>query len=346
MATVTESTVQEEVLAPGIEEDFAPEALERLTGTDQLVGTNTKQRKLAAGENRAEWRAERQKRINDGLDVPIAMWLVLIHVGALAAPFTFSWAGLGLFVFMNWLTGSIGICLGFHRQLTHRSFKSAKITKWIIAWIGGLAGEGSAIHWVANHRKHHALSDQVGDPHSPLDGSWWSHVFWTLWARSKENYDAYNKRWAPDLADDKVLQFLDRTFILWHIVLSFAFFGVGYAFGGSSLAWSLVVWGMFLRMTWTLHSTWFVNSASHIWGYRTYETTDDSRNNWWVALFTFGEGWHNNHHAFPSMARAGHRWWEIDVTFWAIRLLEKCGLIWDVVDGHHKTERAEKRKTS
>ena len=104
------------------------------------------------------------------------------------------------------------------------------------------------------------------------------------------------------------------------------------------MGWSLVVWGLFVRMVFLLHSTWMVNSASHMWGYRSYETTDDSRNNWWVALVTFGEGWHNNHHAFPTMARAGHRWWEIDTTFWVIKTLEKVGLVWDVVDGYHKRE--------
>jgi stearoyl-CoA desaturase (delta-9 desaturase) len=287
-----------------------------------------------------EIRAERDAFIVDrkscGVDWPTAIWIAAIHVGVLAAPFTFTWQGLVLMLFMGWLTGSIGICLGFHRFLTHRSFKTSKPMRWLIAWIGGLAGEGSAIHWVANHRKHHAHSDEPGDPHSPHDGSWWSHMIWFMWKFAPGGYDAHNNRWAPDVAKDPVMRFLDKTFVLWHVVTGFVFFGLGYWLGGESMAWSFVVWGMFVRLVYVLHSTWFVNSASHMWGYRTYETTDDSRNNWWVALLTYGEGWHNNHHAFPSMARAGHKWWELDITFWAIRALEKCGLIWDVVDGHHK----------
>jgi stearoyl-CoA desaturase (delta-9 desaturase) len=286
--------------------------------------------------------ATRRERTSHGLDWPITAWIVLIHLGVLAAPFTFTWQGLAVGVGLYWLTGSIGICLGFHRLFTHRSFKTSTPMRWLIGWIGGLAGEGSAIHWVANHRKHHAFSDKEGDPHSPHDGPWWSHMFWFMWARSKPDYEAYNRRWAPDLADDKVMQFLDRTFILWHFVVGLILFGIGYATSGAAMGWSLVVWGLFVRMVFLLHSTWMVNSASHMWGYRTYETTDDSRNNWWVALITFGEGWHNNHHAYPSMARAGHKWWEIDTTFWIIRGLQATGLIWDVVDGHHEKGRATK----
>jgi len=285
---------------------------------------------------------DKQKRIRQGLDGPITSWIVILHLGALAAPFTFTWEGLAAFFFFSWLTGSIGICLGFHRMLTHRSFKTSRPMKILLATIGGLAGEGSAVHWVANHRKHHAFSDLEGDPHTPNDGGWWSHVFWTLWARDAKNYEDYNRRWAPDLADDPALLFLDRTFIFWHIGLGAILGAVGYAFGGATLGLSLVVWGMFLRLAFVLNSTWLVNSATHIWGYRTYETKDDSRNNWWVALLTYGEGWHNNHHAYPSMARAGHKWWEIDITFWALKVMKFTGLVWDVVDGQHLGENKKK----
>ncbi len=298
--------------------------------------TKAKTGHLTPGEERAARTALIDARKSGGFDWPVVSWIVFLHLGALAAPFTFTWQGLALMFGLGWLTGSIGICLGFHRLFTHRSFKTSKPMRWIIAFIGGLAGEGSALHWVANHRKHHAHSDAPGDPHSPGDGGLWSHMVWFMWRYSREEYAAYNKHWAPDLVKDPVLHFLDKTFILWHIVLGGVLFGIGYAFGGTELAWSFVIWGMFVRLVYVLHSTWFVNSASHMWGYRTYETTDDSRNNWWVALLTYGEGWHNNHHAYPSMARAGHKWWEFDPTFLVIRGLEKCGLVWDVVDGHHK----------
>jgi stearoyl-CoA desaturase (delta-9 desaturase) len=246
-------------------------------------------------------------------------------------------------VLLHWLTGGIGICLGYHRLLTHRSFATYRPIRWLIAWIGGLAGEGSAIHWVANHRKHHALSDRVGDPHSPLDGPWWSHMFWFLPAMTGAAYRAYNCRWAPDMAGDRVMRLLDRTFILWQVALAGLLLLIGYQLGGSRVGWSLVVWGMFLRLVLVLHGTWLINSATHLWGYRNYATNDNSRNLWWVALLTYGEGWHNNHHAWPRMARYGHRWWEVDVTYLTIRLLERLGLAWDVVGDQRGSPSATKR---
>lgn len=259
-------------------------------------------------------------------------WLALAHLGALFAPFTFTWQALVAVLLLHWFTGGVGICLGFHRLLTHASFKTYPWVRYALAWIGGLAGEGSAISWVADHRMHHANSDHEGDPHSPKDGAWWSHVFWLAWTYSPEAGRRHIAKWAPDLQRDPVLRFLDKTFLFWHFALGFALFGIGFALGGSPMGWSFVVWGVFLRMTLVLHTTWFVNSASHIWGYRNYETTDHSRNNWWVALIAYGEGWHNNHHAYPRMAPHGHKWWELDVTFRTIRLLQLCGLAWDVVD--------------
>lgn len=335
MATVSEPLVAPEETSPV--PASAPAAKTKHTKKPgRYRFEKAKVKYASAADERAARDAFLAQRKSGGVDWPIATWIVLLHIGALAAPFTFTWAGLGLMFAMGWLTGSIGICLGFHRLFTHRSFKTSKPMRWLIAWIGGLAGEGSAIHWVANHRKHHAHSDEVGDPHSPGDGSLWSHMIWFMWKYTKADYDAYNDRWAPDLARDPMMRFLDKTFLLWHVLLMGVFFAAGYAYGGETYAWSFLVWGMFVRLVYVLHSTWFVNSASHMWGYRTYETTDDSRNNWWVALVTYGEGWHNNHHAFPSMARAGHKWWEIDMTFWVISGLEKCGIFWDVVDGHHQ----------
>jgi stearoyl-CoA desaturase (delta-9 desaturase) len=149
---------------------------------------------------------------------------------------------------------------------------------------------------------------------------------------TRKEYIAHNTHWAPDLMRDRMLVFLDRTFLLWHVLMSFALWGIGYALGGATIGWSVVVWGMFVRLFYVLHSTWLVNSATHMWGYRNYETSDNSRNLWWVALLTYGEGWHNNHHAYPRMARHGHRWWEVDVTYATIRLLAKLGLAWNVID--------------
>lgn len=268
---------------------------------------------------------------DNGIDWASLIWIVFLHAGALAAPFYFSWQGLALAGFLWWLTGGIGICLAYHRYLTHGSFTTYRPVRLLLAFIGGLAGEGSAITWVANHRKHHAHSDKEGDPHSPRDGAWWSHMLWFLPNYGRKTNAYLAKRYAPDLVKDPIMKFLHTTFLLWHFVLGGALFAIGYYTGGIDMAWSLVVYGIFVRMVWVLHITWFVNSATHMWGYRNYETSDDSRNLWWVGLLAFGEGWHNNHHAFQRMARHGHKWWEVDVTYWAILCMEKCGLAWNVV---------------
>jgi stearoyl-CoA desaturase (delta-9 desaturase) len=276
--------------------------------------------------------AEPLTGVGELFDWRTAIWVGVLHIGALAAPFFFSWEAVVLTLVLHWITGGIGICLGFHRYLTHASFRTYRPVRYLLAWIGGLAGEGSAIDWVANHRKHHAHSDQEGDPHSPLDGKWWSHLLWLNWRYPDDAHQRHIQHWAPDLAREWTLNFLARTFLLWHFAMGGALYAAGYALGGSYMAWSFLIWGLFVRLVFVLHATWFVNSASHIWGYRNYATTDQSRNNWWVALITYGEGWHNNHHAFPRMAAHGHRWWEIDVTFWTIRLMQALGLAWDVVD--------------
>jgi len=274
------------------------------------------------------------------------IWTVVLHAGAVVAPFYFTWAGFFTFLFMYWVTGSLGVCLGYHRLLTHGSFLTYRPVKWLFAWVGGLAGEGPAVTWVAVHRKHHAFSDQEGDPHSPYEGGWWSHMFWLVPALGKERHGEMVRRWAPDLAKDPVMRFLNATFLAWHIALGFVMYGVGAWWGGANLGVSLVLWGMFFRLSWVLHSTWLVNSASHIWGYRNYETTDNSRNLWWVGLLAFGEGWHNNHHSNQRLARHGHRWWEIDVTYWAIWGLERLGLAWNVVKYSPAGERAPSERAA
>ena len=268
------------------------------------------------------------------------IWLAILHTGCLAAPFFFSWEAVVLTVALHWLTGGIGICLGFHRHLTHLSFTTYKPVRWLLAFIGGLAGEGSVIDWVANHRKHHAHSDQDGDPHSPHEGPWWSHMFWLGFWEGPEAHETHIRRWVPDLLKDPVLRWIGAMFLPSHFLAAGVIGAAGYAYGGWPMAASFVVWGVFVRLVFVLHSTWFVNSASHMWGYKNYETTDDSRNNWWVALITYGEGWHNNHHAYPRMAPHGHKWWEFDMTYSAIRLMRLFGLAWDVVDYKKKPDKA------
>lgn len=261
-----------------------------------------------------------------------AIWLVAMHVIALAAPWTFTWSALFLTIAFHWLTGGIGICLGYHRLLTHTGFVIPEWLRRTIATIGTLAGEGGPVLWTANHRRHHAHSDHDGDPHSPHDGPWWSHMFWLAYKTDGGNTEAYLKRWAPDLANDKFMMGLERYFLPIHIAFGVLVFGAGWLYGGMTYAISWAVWLVAVRMVLVLHATWLVNSASHMWGYRNYETRDDSRNLWWVGLITYGEGWHNNHHAHPRLAQHGHKWWEFDMTYMAIRFLRAVGLAKEVVD--------------
>lgn len=266
------------------------------------------------------------------LNIGPAIWLGAIHILALAAPFYFSWSGLALAFILHWASGSLGICLGFHRLLTHTGLEVPAWLKHTFATIGTLAGEGGPISWTANHRKHHAFSDQVGDPHSPRDGSWWSHVFWLAYKTDGGDYDGYIRKWVPDLMKDKFLMGLEKHFLTIHIVFGAIITFAGYCVGGTYLAMSWFLWAMAVRLVAILHTTWFVNSASHIWGYRNYETRDDSRNLWWVGLIAYGEGWHNNHHALPRLAQHGHKWWEFDSTYQIIRMLRFFGLAKNVVD--------------
>jgi fatty-acid desaturase len=291
----------------------------------------SRRRKQKQELNQEAVKNEAQVRWRDGVDWPIAIWIAVVHIGALAAPFVFTWQAVAVALFLCWLTGSIGVCMGYHRYLTHGSFQTFKPIRWLLALVGGLSGEGSAIAWVANHRKHHMFSDKEGDPHSPRHGKWWSHMLWFTPNFGSEHSNAVATKFAPDLARDPVMQFLHKMFLPSHLILAGVLYSIGYFGWDNFTGWSFVVWGMFVRLVYVLHVTWFVNSASHIWGYRNYETTDDSRNLWWVGLLAFGEGWHNNHHAFQRMARQGHKWWEVDVTYWVICMMEKVGLAWNVV---------------
>lgn len=304
---------------------------------------NTKKRKPSTNSQKKPAAGtishERQTRQSDGVDWVTTGWLVFLHVGALAAPFYFSWSALLITLVLHWVAGGLGVCLGYHRMLTHDSFKTYRPIRLFITWMGGFAGEGTALQWVANHRKHHAFSDKDGDPHSPHDGGFWSHAGWLAYAIRGKDGEELAQRWAPDLANDRGMQWVGRLFLPTQFLVGGLLFAAGMMYGGTVMAISWLTWGLFARLVFVLHSTWFVNSASHMWGYRNYETTDDSRNCWWVALLTYGEGWHNNHHAYPRMAKHGHRWWEVDVTFMTIRLMQWCGLAWDVVDYKNQREK-------
>ncbi len=305
--------------------------------------TTLEKRRMRRQKVRDENSASRRSNQDPGdeqapqrINWPVTAWLVLLHIGALAAFWTFTWPALVITMVLHWMAGGVGICLGYHRLFTHASFQTYHPVKLFLAVMGSLAGEGAAVDWVANHRQHHAHSDHPGDPHSPQDGAWWSHMFWLAYTRQGADRDRHVARWAPDLVKDAGMVKVGNWFLGIHFITAAILFAAGYLMGGWPMAFSFIVYGMFVRLVFVLHTTWFVNSASHMWGYRNYETTDDSRNNWWVALLAYGEGWHNNHHAYPRMAPHGHKWWELDVTYTTIRLMKMVGLAWDIVDYKRK----------
>jgi len=277
-----------------------------------------------------ETKGAARKATSTGLDWPNLLWMVFIHLVALAAPFTFSWSGLIICGVLHWITGGLGICLCYHRLLTHRSFRLVKPLEYLFTFFGSLAAQGGALSWVGWHRMHHKFSDEPGDPHSPRDGHLWSHMFWIFTTAKDQHGHELWDRYVPDLLKDPIHRLLHHTHFAGVLALSAALYLVGHLLSGPALGLSWLVWGVSVRMILVYHTTWFVNWASHVWGYRTFKTSDQSRNNWWVALLTYGEGWHNNHHAHQRSARHGMRWWEFDMTYWTIKLLALLRLARDV----------------
>ncbi|MFN0085882.1 MAG: acyl-CoA desaturase [Blastocatellia bacterium] len=250
---------------------------------------------------------------------PMTLFMLLFHAGAAAALFNFSWPALGSAILMWWVAGSLGIGIGYHRLLTHRGFKTSKPVEYFLTFCGATALQGGSIAWVARHRIHHAQAERDGDPHSPRHGFWWSHMGWIVNGRSDHNEIESLTRYVPDLAKDRFHLWISR----WNFLPALVPIGLLYWAGG----WPFILWGVCVRVAFSWHATCLVNSAAHVWGSRRFATRDDSRNNWWVALMTFGEGWHNNHHAHPAAARHGLAWYELDLNWCAIRALEKLGLV-------------------
>jgi fatty-acid desaturase len=250
----------------------------------------------------------------------------LFHAGAIAAFFFFSWTNLIVAVALYFLAINVGVGMAYHRLLTHRGYVTPKWLEYLITACGTLALEGGPIFWVATHRVHHQHSDHKGDPHSPQDGTWWAHVGWILTGKALHSETAVLDRYAPDLARDRVHVWLSKYHWIPLTTSGAVLFAAGALFGGWHAGLGLLFWGVFLRTTLGLHATWLVNSATHMWGRRRFETRDDSHNNWWVALLTGGEGWHNNHHAHPVSARHGLTWYEFDINYYCIWMLEKIGL--------------------
>jgi sn-2 palmitoyl-lipid 9-desaturase len=269
--------------------------------------------------------------------------LISIHLLSLLAllPYYFSWTGLVL-ALVGQLYGLFGITLCYHRLLTHQGFTCPKWFEHLIAIIGVCCLQDTPARWVAVHRMHHQHSDRRPDPHSPLVNFLWAHMGWVMVRHRVHSNVVVFEQYARDILRDPFYFRLERN-LAWFWV--YAIHAVAYYFAGLAIGWlasgkfsdgvqlgsSVLVWGVFVRTVAVWHCTWAVNSVTHVWGYRNYDTGDDSRNHWLVAFVAHGEGWHNNHHADQRAAAHGHRWWEIDPTYCVIHMLELVGLVRNVV---------------
>lgn len=264
---------------------------------------------------------------------------MFFHLLALLAfvPWFFSWTGVILCAVSGFLLGLLGINLCFHRLLTHRGFKCPKWLEHTLAVLGVCCVQDTPMRWVAIHRQHHHYADTQPDPHTPLVNFLWSHVGWLLFKNSDHDRLRIFDRYGKDLIRDPFYVSLERNYNYYKIVVGswlivFAFGAAAKMLMSETLSdslqfgLSLLVWGVFLRTVLVWHQTWAVNSISHLWGYCNYQTDEGSRNNVFVGFLSNGEGWHNNHHAYPSAAKHGHRWWERDVTYLTIRVLASVGL--------------------
>jgi fatty-acid desaturase len=265
---------------------------------------------------------KRDKTFTQPVNWITTFFMIAFHIGAIVALFMFGWKPALLALFLWWVAGSLGIGMGYHRLLTHRGYKTPKWVEYFLTTCGTLALEGGPIFWVATHRIHHQNTDKEGDPHSPRDGGLWSHMGWIITGRAMHNKLDSLLPYVPDLRKDKFHVWISE----WHWV-PLTVLGVALlVFGGLPY----LMWGVFVRTVFGLHSTWLVNSATHMWGSQRYMTGDTSTNSFWVAILTFGEGWHNNHHAVPQSARHGLAWYEIDLNWYGISALRMLGLAWDI----------------
>ncbi len=258
-------------------------------------------------------------------DRTIIGWFIVMHALALLGPlFFFSWGALATCVGLYFVTGMLGITLGYHRLMTHRSFKAPVWVERVLATFGVLALQRSPLEWVGHHRMHHAYTDTAKDPHDSTKGFWWSHIGWMCFVNPEITDVAKLRKFARDIAADPYLMWLTKH---WVQVAMQAALGLTL---WATLGVEYMLWGVWTRCALVYHATWFVNSATHKWGYRNYETPEQSTNTWWVGILAFGEGWHNNHHAQPDVAPAGRRWWEFDLTWQVIKLMKVFGLAWDI----------------
>ena len=268
---------------------------------------------------------------------------VTIHALALLAPWTFTWPGFAVACVLVMFTGHLGIGLGYHRLLAHRSFTVVPVVRYLFALLGVLALQGGPLSWCAVHRRHHRHSDQEIDPQQSSYGFLRAHFLWALSPFPTGKHGYCNA--VRDLNQEAILRYLERFALPSNLLLAVSLLGAGWGFGGRDLGLSLLTWGMGVRAVYFWHVTLLVNSVCHRWGYRNYATPDESHNSWWVALLAFGEGWHNNHHAFPRRACLGHRWFEFDPAFFLIRALQVFGVASRIVDPARAPSNLDRRST-
>jgi stearoyl-CoA desaturase (delta-9 desaturase) len=242
-----------------------------------------------------------------------------VHLFAIPAVFSFSWTNLAVLLIGNWIVGSLGVGLGYHRLLTHRSFRAAKWLEYVLTILGTMSIQDSPDKWVATHRIHHRFTETEDDPHSTIRGLLWAQTGWILWGVAQDHDNETLQRYVPDLKNDRIHELIARFFYVPVILSAIGLFLIG--------GWTMVVWGVFARIVVGWHTTWFVNSLAHTYGTRPYDTADDSTNNWFVALLTFGEGWHNNHHAHPTSARHGLKWYQFDMNWLTLRFIQRLGIV-------------------
>jgi len=258
-------------------------------------------------------------RRKDPINWAMTLFIISFHVGAVVALFNFSWAALAVAALLAWIGGGLGVGIAYHRMLSHRSFEAPKFVEYFLTICGAIGFQGGPIAWVAKHRMHHAHTETADDPHSPRHGLWWSHFGWIMQGKSDNREVESLLRYAPELAKDRFHLWISR----WNFVPQLVLIAILYLAGG----WQFILWGLCVRVVYTWHAAFLVNSYGHVWGRRRFETRDDSRNNWWLALLSGGDGWHNNHHAHPALARHGLAWYEIDTNWYTIWALKKLGLV-------------------
>ncbi len=257
-------------------------------------------------------------------------FVTAFHLAALPVFFTFSWQNFVAAFVLWWIGSSWGIGIGYHRLLTHRGFTTSKWMTRFLATCGTFALQSGPISWVTTHRLHHAFTETEKDPHSPRKGTWWAHIGWIFSGVAQIQPESVRQRYSPDLLRDPYLVWIDKYYYVPMIVVGIPLFFIG--------GWQMLVWAVFARVVMSWHFTWMVNSVTHIWGSRRFETRDDSRNNGLIAAVTFGEGWHNNHHAYPRSAKHGLTLREIDINWIQLCALKKLGLIDNVYAYDLKTE--------